>query len=302
MRDGQNDVGVRGAQAGSVCEVALAFFASIPSSGTEQLANFVGGKFVELVDRAQHREPASGILLAAETDRFERPVEDLAVVDLHHIAAAGNAERFHGIRRHHAHLGIGGRRRRADGVGVELHELAEATRTRLLVAEYPPETIGTIGLRQRVKVFRDIARQRRGQIVAQANPLLVVVLEREHAFVGPVLVGQEFAERVGEFHRRGFHRLKTVALIDFADFLDHLPRRRDRGGTAILQPARQARLQLLGFLGFVGHGRRCNLCRVGKAASGAALTGKNRVGSFRSAHPSHLAHRAGFDQNVLPGV
>src|SRR6185369_11490820 len=96
-------------------------------------------------------------------------------------------------------------------------------------------------------------RQRRGQVVAQRDPLLVVVLEREHALIGPVLVGEEFAERVGIFHRRRLHRLKTVELEDLADFLHHRPRRRDLGGAAIGQPARQARLELWRFFGFVGH-------------------------------------------------
>ena len=57
------------------------------------------------------------------------------------------------------------------------------------------------------------------------------------------------------FHRRCFHRLEAVALVDFADFLDHLPRGGDRGGPAILQPARQAGAEFLRFFGFFGHGR-----------------------------------------------
>ena len=89
--------------------------------------------------------------------------------------------------------------RRADRVGVELHELAEAAGARLLVAEHPAGAIAAIGLRQRVEILGDVAGERRGQVVAQRQPLLVVVLEREHALVRPVLVGQEFAERVGVF-------------------------------------------------------------------------------------------------------
>src|SRR5664279_4017648 len=82
----------------------------------------------------------------------------------------------------------------------------------LLVAEYPAVTIAAIGKHQafRSVPLTHIAGQRRGQVVAQRNPLLVVVLEREHALVGPVLVGQEFAERVGVLHRRGFHRLEAI--------------------------------------------------------------------------------------------
>ena len=143
---------------------------------------------------------------------------------------------------------------RADRVGVELHELAEAAGAGLFVAEDIAGAVAAIGLRQRVEILGDIARQRRGQIVAQRDPLLVVVLEREHALVRPVLVGQELAERVGEFHRRRFHRLEAVALVDGADFVDHRARRGDLGGPAIVQPARQARFEFLGFFGFFGHG------------------------------------------------
>ncbi len=102
--------------------------------------------------------------------------------------------------------------RRADRVGVELHELAEAAGAGLLVAEHPAMAIAAIGLGQRLEILRHVARQRRGQVVAQRQPLLVVVLEREHAFVRPVLVGQELAERVGVFDRRRLYRLETVAL------------------------------------------------------------------------------------------
>src|SRR6185436_11444686 len=110
-----------------------------------------------------------------------------------------------------------------------------------------------------------VTRQRRGQIVAQRDPLLVVVLEREHALIRPVLVGQEFAERVGELHRRRFHRLEAVALIDFADFLDHPARGGNRRRATIFQPARQAGAEFLGFFGFFSHGARWYQPRRGRA-------------------------------------
>src|SRR6185312_11799973 len=80
----------------------------------------------------------------------------------------------------------------------------------------------------------DVTRQRRGQVVAQRQPLLVVVLEREYALVRPVLIGQEFAERVGVLDRR---------------------RRRDLGGAAVGQPARQARFEFLRLFRLFVHGR-----------------------------------------------
>ena len=102
--------------------------------------------------------------------------------------------------------------RRADRIGVELHELAEAARARLLVAEHAARAIAAIGLRQLVEIFRDMAGQRRGQVVAQRHPLLVVVLQRKHALVRAVLVGQELAERVGIFDQRRLDRIEAVAL------------------------------------------------------------------------------------------
>src|SRR6202000_427941 len=101
----------------------------------------------------------------------------------------------------------------------------------------------------------DVTRERRGQIVAQRDPLLVIVLEREHPLVGTILVGEKLAERVGIFECRCLHRLETIALIDGAGFFHHLPRRADRCRATIFQPARQTGLQFLRLLRFVGHGR-----------------------------------------------
>ena len=250
-------------KAGALGEVAALVLAAV----AEQQPHAVDAEPVELVDRAQHGEPPSRIRLAAEADGFQHAVEHLAVVDLDHVLAARDAERLHRVGRHHADLGIGRRRRAAHRVGVELHELAEAARARLLVAEHPAEAIAAIGLGQRVEILGDIARERRGQVVAQRQPLLVVVLEREHALVRPVLVGQELAERVGVFDRRRLHRLEAVALIDVADGVGHAPGRRDLGRPAVGETARQARLQLVGF---VGHDRATSSCQVDWSRGGSS--------------------------------
>ena len=71
------------------------------------------------------------------------PSRHLSIPHLHHIRAARNAERLHGVGGHHAHLGIGGGRCGANGVGVELHELAEAPGAGFFVAEHPTETIAS---------------------------------------------------------------------------------------------------------------------------------------------------------------
>ena len=49
LRDSEDDIGIRRFKLGAFGKIALAFFAAVPAAGTEQLANFVGRKFVELV-------------------------------------------------------------------------------------------------------------------------------------------------------------------------------------------------------------------------------------------------------------
>ena len=120
-------------------------------------------------------------------------------------------------------------RRGADRVGVELGELAEAPRSRLLVAPHRANLIAAEGLGQALKILGDVAGERRGQIVAEREPLLVVVLEGEHALVGPVLVGQELAERVGIFDGRRIERLEAVGLEHASDGAEHVLRRPDLG-------------------------------------------------------------------------
>ena len=144
---------------------------------------------------------------------------------------------------------------RADRVGIELHELTEASRPRLLVAVHIAVTIGAIGQREVLEILRHVTRERRGQVVAQRQPLLVVVLEREHAFVRPVLVGQELAERVGVFDRRRLHRLEAVALEHHADRFHHVAGGGDLGRPAVGEAARQAGFELGWLVGLFGHRR-----------------------------------------------
>jgi len=120
-----------------------------------------------------------------------------------------------------------------------LHELAEAAPARLLIAEHPAGPIGAVGFRQPVVVLCDIARERRGQVIAQRQPLLVVVLEREHALVRSVLVGQEFAERLGQLDERRLDRLETVEGVDLANPRHHRLGGGDVASVAVDEPARQ---------------------------------------------------------------
>ena len=130
----------------------------------------------------------------------------------------------------------------ADRVGVELGEFAEAARARLLVAPHRPDLIAAEGLGQVLEILGDVAGERRGQVVAQRQPLLVVVLEGEHALVRPVLVGQELAERVGIFDGRRLQRLEAVGLEHPADGVEHLPARADLARGNVEEALRQAGL------------------------------------------------------------
>ena len=157
------------------------------------------------------------------------------------------------IGRHHADLGIGRDRGRADRVGVELQELPEPARAGLLVAEHRPDPIGAVGLWQGVEMLGHVAGERRRQVVAQRQPALVIVLEREHALVGPVEVGQEFAERLGIFDEGRLDRLEAIELVGLADRRHDPVGGRKIGRAAVGEAARQPRLQ--------GR-RRCLICHA----------------------------------------
>ena len=53
-----------------------------------------------------------------------------------------------------------------------------------------------------------------GEVVAQRHPLFVVILKRKDAFVRPVGVGQELAQRIRVLERPGLQGLEAIALID----------------------------------------------------------------------------------------
>jgi len=90
-----------------------------------------------------------------------------------------------------------------DRIGIELHELAEPPRPRLLVAKYVARPVAAIGFRQFVEIFRDIAGERRGEIVAQRKPAFVIAIsllrwiasgvpERKNPFIRAVLIRRNF--------------------------------------------------------------------------------------------------------------
>ncbi len=212
------------------------------AAGSEQVAHAFDAEAVELVDGAQHRQL---LALVGNADRLHDAVEHFPRIDLDDVLPARDAEFLDRVGGHHAHLGVGGDRGGADRIGIELHKLAEASRPRLLVAEHPAGAVAAIRLGQALVVLGDVAGERRRQVVAQAEPLLVVVEERKDTFVRPVLVGQELAERVGIFDERGLDRLETIALVDAADARHHALGGADVGRRTVDKAARQARFWFL---------------------------------------------------------
>ena len=152
---------------------------------------------------------------------FHHPVQHLAVVHPHDVIAARNAHLFQRIGQHGANLGIRRHRGTAHRIGIALVELAEAARTRLFVAPDRTHRIAPIRAGQIVAELGGNPCQRGSQVIAQRQPVAVFVLPAEDAFVGTVDIGQELAQRLDRFHGRCFQRVKTVAVIDRGNGIEH---------------------------------------------------------------------------------
>ena len=115
-----------------------------------------------------------------------------------------------------------------------------------------------------------------GEVVAERHPLLVIILQRKHAFVRAVGVGQEFAQRIGVFEGGGLKRLEAVLLIDGGDAGQERPLQRHIAAAPILQPAGDAGLwaELAGRVGSVGHGSAVS--RKPRSVADRRLSGKER--------------------------
>ena len=161
-----------------------------------------------------------------------------------------DAEGFHGIGHHHAGFGVGLDARRTDGVGIELHELAEPARARLFVAVDITDAIGAIGQLDLVDILRDVTGHRRRQVIAQAHPLLVIILNGENTSIGAIGIGQELAQTIGIFKGRCLNRIKAMMLVDSLDFSDHVIGSADVIGSPVHKSARQAGLELVGLFIF----------------------------------------------------
>lgn len=95
-----------------------------------------------------------------------------------------------------------------------------------------------------------MAGKRCSEIVTQAHPLVVVILQRKYALVRTVAIRQEFAERIGIFKQRCFHRIEAVKLVDLADLVDHFIGGMDIGSRTVHEATRQAGFQFLRLLLF----------------------------------------------------
>jgi hypothetical protein len=72
-------------------------------------------------------------------------------------------------------------------------------------------------------------RQRRGQVIAQREPVAGILLPGEHPGMGPVDIGQILAQRLERFHRRAVQRLEPPLAVDGRDGRQHLVPGRDLG-------------------------------------------------------------------------
>ena len=220
--------------------------------GAEQHRHASRAELVELVHGAQHGQPSARVSFGAgiDADGLEQPIEDLAVVELDAELVGGQAESGDHIRHQHAGFGIGCDTLGAHGIGVALHELAETAGAGLLVAPHGAHRIAAVRLGQTVEIFRDVARERRRHIVAQRQPLVVFVGQREHTGVGAILVGQEFAEHVGVFEGRRLQGVVAIALVDVADDSEHAGCGPQVFTREVLEALRQPGLGSIVFYGF----------------------------------------------------
>ena len=92
----------------------------------------------------------------------------------------------------------------------------------------------------------DIARQRCGQIIAQRQPLVVIILKRKHTLIRAILIRQKFAKRFGILDKRRLHRLEPIELEGCADLLQHTAHGGEFGRPPIPEATRQPRLHLAG--------------------------------------------------------
>ena len=224
--------------------------------------------------------------LRVEANGFQQPVHNFAIIDTHDIIAAFNPQSFHAVCRHHANFSVSRLIACTDRIGVDLHKLAITPRPRFFIAPNRPELITPQGLGQTVEMLRDMARQRRGQVIAQAHPLPVIIFQREHALIRAVIIGQKLAQRIGIFKRRCVQSLKAVSLINSRDGVQHMVLQVQLITRHISKPTRRARfrLELFLLLGFALGGLVTHLGHFVHLSKGISyrISPKNQRGKGRA--------------------
>ena len=139
-----------------------------------------------------------------------------------------------------------------DRVGVELHELAEAARARLLVAEHPAGAIAAVGLGQ----ARRSSRRRSGRAARSGRSAATATARRRPGTrtrprsAGPGRAGTCPARRC--IRRSGVStRLEAVELVDLADRREHPLGGGDIGGSRGRRSRAAARALILSALDMV---------------------------------------------------
>ena len=181
-------------------------------------------------------------------------VQHLAIVDADRVVAARDPRRLQRLAQHRAHLGVRRDGRRPHGVRIALVELPEPPRPRLLVAPDRPHLVPPVRRRQRHPVLRIHPRQRRRQVVAQRQPLIVLVLPGEDPLVRPVDVGQELAQRLHRLDRARLQGVEAPGVIDLADPRQHRLPRPHLGAEIVAEALGRLRPRAAGLLVLVlGH-------------------------------------------------
>ena len=157
---------------------------------------------------------------------LHHPIQHLPVVHLHHIVATFDAHGFQRITQHHANLGVGGDTCRPHRIGIALIKLPKPPRPGFFVAPDRPHGVAPVRRGQFVAILRRHPRQGGGQIVAQGKPVGLATftsgfLPAEDPLVRAVDIGQELAQHLKGFHRRGLQGIKAVAMVNFGDRLQH---------------------------------------------------------------------------------
>ena len=106
-----------------------------------------------------------------------------------------------------------------------------------------------------LEIGRDMTGQRRSQVIAQRQPLAVIILERKDAFIGPVHIRQELAQRIGIFKSRCFQRREAIAFIDPPHRFQHGALSSDFRRAAVAKTTGQPRFGSVLF--GLGHGGIC---------------------------------------------